>query len=484
MSARLSRLLHLFHRWLGISAGLLVLGWFVSGLVMLYSPFPRLTAEERVQHLEVLHGEAVRISPAEAAAQCPGTPRGVRLAMLAGRPVYHFSGGKPACSVWADDGRWVGPVSAEMALEAARRFLPGVTLAEPDRIERDQWSVYSSYNAHRPLYRIAADDAAGTVLYVSSKSGEVLADTNRRERLLGWLGSVPHWIYFTPLRGDDLGTWRVLVLWLPPIALLTAVAGLALGIQRVRVRRRYPRGQITPYHGWKRWHHLAGLAVGSFAITWLLSGWLSNHPFGLLEMSSPPPGSAQRLAGGPFRPSADLDLLRRQLAQVPDAREAEWYRFGGRDYLEVRTLAGPRRLDDQAHVAAPIDVATLAAAVEAIEHRPVAHAELIDREDLYHYGRSSPAVLPAARIRLADAQDTTWYLDPATGRILQRIDDANRWHRWVFNALHRLDFPPLASLPGLREGLITLLCLLGASLAGSGCVIGWRRLFRRRRPPA
>ena len=61
------------------------------------------------------------------------------------------------------------------------------------------------------------------------------------------------------------------------------------------------------------------------------------------------------------------------------------------------------------------------------------------------------------------------------------MDAANRLHRWVFNGLHRLDFPPLGALPALREGLITVLCLLGAALATSGCVMGVRRL-RRRRP--
>ena len=91
--------------------------------------------------------------------------------------------------------------------------------------------------------------------------------------------------------------------------------------------------------------------------------------------------------------------------------------------------------------------------------------------------------MKAARIRLADEQDTTWYLDPASGRVLARIDNPNRLHRWVFNGLHRLDFPPLTALPALREALITLLCLLGITLASTGCVLGWRRLRHRKPTP-
>jgi hypothetical protein len=251
--------------------------------------------------------------------------------------------------------------------------------------------------------------------------------------------------------------------------------------QRLRLRHRYPRGQVTPYRGWKRWHHLLGLGVGGLAFTWLLSGWLSNHPFGLLEFSGLPKGAAQRLAGVAFSPADDLALLKRQLAAAPGGREAEWYRFGGRHYLEVRSPDGSRRLDDQARPAPPIPPETLASMIAAIEGQPVAQAELIHEADLYHYGRRNPAVLPAVRIRLADPEETTWYLDPASGRVLGRVDAANRLHRWVFNGLHRLDFPPLGALPALREGLITVLCLLGAALATSGCVMGVRRL-RRRRP--
>lgn len=477
------RLLHLAHRWLGIASGLLILGWFVSGLVMLYVPFPKLTPDERFAHLEPLRAESLRLAPAEAARACAGAPRSLRLAMGGGHPVYHFVTPDGACSVRADDGRRV-EVSAEVVRDAVRRFAPTATPLAIDPIERDQWTVYATYDVHRPLLRVPLDDAAGTTLYVSSRSGEVLADTTRFERGWNWIGTVVHWIYFTPLRGDDTRLWRQLVLWLPVPAVLAVGAGLALGVQRLRLRRRYPRGAVTPYRGWKRWHHLLGLGAGTLAASWLVSGWLSNHPFGLLPFSGLPKGATQTLAGLPFRPADDLGLLRRQLAQVEDAREAEWYRFGGRSYLEVRTPGRATRLDDLARPAPPFSPEALAAAIEAVEGRPVDRAELIHEPDLYHYGRRNQVVLPAARIRVADAEDTTWYLDPATGRVLSRIDDANRLHRWVFNALHRLDVPPLHALPGLREGLATALCVLGALLAGSGCVLATRRLARRRRSPA
>lgn len=481
MKALVSRALYLIHRWLGIATCLLVLMWFVSGLVMLYVPFPKLTAEERLPHLAPIAAEALRISPAAALAACPGKFRSVRLAMVGARPAYHFILDSGACSAWTDTGEPLGPVSPETAQARARDFLGATDVGPAEVIERDQWTVYASYNAHRPLYRIVANDAADSVIYVSPRSGEVLVDTTRFERGWNWIGTVLHWIYFTPLRSrGDSDTWRWIVMGLSFPALLAASSGLWLGLTRLRIVKRYPRGRITPYRGTKRWHHLLGLTAGLFAFTWLLSGWLSVHPFGLLKLNGLPPGAARQLAGGALRASDDLPLLQRQLARAPGAREAEWFRFGGKDYLEISTDTVKLRFNDQAAAAAPILPETFAAAIRSIEKTAIASAELIHAEDLYYYSRSTPRALPAVRVRLADPEETTWYLDPATGRILLRVDSASRAHRWIFNALHRLDFPPLG-YSSAWTAVITTLCLLGAMLAASACVIGWRRT-RQKKP--
>ncbi len=49
-------------------------------------------------------------------------------------------------------------------------------------------------------------------------------------------------------------------------------------------------------------------------------------------------------------------------------------------------------------------------------------------------------------------------------------------YRWLYQALHTLDFPALAMRPALRTTLITLLCLMGACFSVTATVIAWRRL--------
>ena len=46
LSHQLKRWLYLTHRWIGIVTCLLFAMWFVSGLVMLYVPFPELKPAE------------------------------------------------------------------------------------------------------------------------------------------------------------------------------------------------------------------------------------------------------------------------------------------------------------------------------------------------------------------------------------------------------------------------------------------------------
>ena len=102
-----------------------------------------------------------------------------------------------------------------------------------DFADYDQWTVPNGFDRHRPLYRIALNDDAGTELYVSSVTGEVVLDTTRRERAWNYVGSVTHWIYPRLLRRSH-GAWDATVWSLSLVALIAAISGSVLGILRVK----------------------------------------------------------------------------------------------------------------------------------------------------------------------------------------------------------------------------------------------------------
>src|SRR5439155_10918074 len=70
-----------------------------------------------------------------------------------------------------------------------------------------------------------------------------------------------------------------------------------------------------------------------------------------------------------------------------------------------------------------------------------------------------------------------WFdIDSAEGSVLQRLDASRRAYRWLYSALHTLDFPVLVTHPRLRDVLIVGLCALRLVFSITGIVIGWRRL--------
>nr|WP_229265488.1 PepSY domain-containing protein [Duganella sp. 1224] len=480
------RQLHLWHRWLGIALGLLVLLWFGSGIVMMYVPYPSLTAQERMAWLPPIDARQVRVDAGAAwhAATWPDNarpdnaaamPDEVRLTMVAGRPAYHFKRDGLWLSVWADSGQPLR-VTPALAMDSARIAAPGAHAMTAELIDIDQWS-FGSLQAHRPLYRVRADDAAGSVLYISSRSGELVRDTTRGERAWNWTGSVIHWIYFTPLRTHGQ-PWRQVVMWTSGAALLLAMLGMVLGIQRLRLRRRYAGGRRSPYRGWQAWHHWLGLGAGTLMMTWLFSGWLSVTPFDWL--ASPGVTARDRLAfagGALSRDDLAIDVAG-IVARHPGVLELEWRRVDGQLYLSALERAQRRLLDARTGAPALPGDAQVLRAVRALRPGVAVTVDLMTSEDSYHYSHHNRAVLPVLRARFAQADEATFYIDPAQGELAGYADYRSKWNRWLFNGLHQLDFAALLRVRPVWDGMVMVLCLLGGAATLAGVILGWRRISR------
>lgn len=505
-SAAFLRALHLFHRWSGIALAALVLAWFVSGLIMVFVDRPRWSEQERLSALPPLaaasaaHTAATWQPPWEAwrALKRADLPESVRLHRIGKRSVYRFQTREHTwLTVDAADGRrltaedFTAEAAIRRALEASAAKAgrhantsnaaglgspaPAVTL-----ITRDQWTVTARFDPLRPFYRVDLNDADGQTFYVSRQTGEVVLDMTRAERLWNWFGTTVHWIYITPLRAAPK-VWRQVVIWLSFAALLMALSGLWLGIQRLRIRQPYPGGRFSPYRdGWKLWHHWLGLAGSIFLIAWLFSGWISMTPFGFIRGSQLSAEERQWLAGGPL----DAELLQHAVPrELPDdVREIRWLRFAGRP-LALLQGVGSSRLIALGTDEPPLTALPLAEIVRrAAGLLPDAHihaTEWLETPNSEYYPRRhGTLILPVVRIRFNDANHTTYYIDPANGSVVRKIDDYGRRYRWMFSALHRFDFPPLDFWENGRIALIIAASLLGIALCLGAGVLAWKRFQR------
>ena len=241
---KLKRALFFIHRWLGIVMCAFFFLWFASGMVMMYVEYPELTRDERLKSLPPLDLGSIKHSPYSVveSLNIPSVFSSVSLSSVQGRPAYHF--GSPASEttiVFADTAEMFRGADREGALEEA--VLSGFSSldSEPNYdglVQIDQWTVTSSLNKHRPLHKVSLGDQKGTALYISSLTGQVVRDTNRRERFWNWLGSTIHWIYPYQLRKHN-ALWRDVIVYLSILGLFSVLTGTIIGLLRLRPFKKF-----------------------------------------------------------------------------------------------------------------------------------------------------------------------------------------------------------------------------------------------------
>jgi uncharacterized iron-regulated membrane protein len=473
---RLKRWLYLTHRWVGIVTCLLFAMWFVSGLVMLYVPFPELKQSEWLAGQAPIAWSKVAIGPQQVVSG-EGDVRSLALEMQGDAPVWRVA-------------EWDGSSASYSAVNGAR--IAQVGKAEASRIAslfgrapatgaeliyNDQWSVPGNFNRDRPLWKVSLGGEGGKVLYVSSRSGAVVLDTNERERFWNWLGSVPHWLYPRVLR-EFPEAWRQVVMWVSGPCIIGALAGLLIGILRIRPgRHRFSKNRVTPYRGWMKWHHVAGLVGGVFLATWIFSGWLSVDPGRFFDRGGV--GDAERQVYAGNAPIAQTDL-KRLAVLAPDARRVEFARGAGQAFIRIEALeGGDRNLDPATLKPFSSDQRAIRArAARLIPGGRIASITVLTEPDAYWYSVDDEVPLPVLRIKFDDRARTWAHIDPVTGELLGSIDARGRVYRWLYDGLHRLDFGPLLNHPPARQWMIWLLSLAGLVISISSIWIGWRRLRR------
>jgi uncharacterized iron-regulated membrane protein len=446
--------------------------WFVSGLVMLYVPFPELKQSEWLAGQQPIAWDRVKVAP-------PRVTGTVALEMRGAEPVWRVGGEAGPATYLASTGqRAPSPSEAEARRIASLFGHAPVEIAQ--LIHNDQWTVAGGYDRDRPLWKMSLAGGGGRVLYVSSRTGAVVLDTDRQERFWNWLGSVPHWLYPTVLR-EMPEAWRQVVLWVSGPCIVGAVAGLWIGLLRIRPgKHRFSRNRMTPYRGWMKWHHIAGLVGGVFLLTWIFSGWLSVDPARYFGRGGVTEEARNAYSGGEPLPAINLDRL---AALAPDARRVETVRGAGKPFLRVEAPgSGDRDLDPTTLRPFNADQSMVRErAASLVPDARIASIAVLTQPDAYWYGVGAPVTLPVWRIKFDDRARTWVHVDPVTGELLGSIDARGRAYRWLYEGLHRLDFGILLGHPPARQVVIWVLSIAGLIVSISSVVIGWRRLRREGR---
>ena len=482
---------------------------------MMYWDFPSVGREDRLQRSPALDTSKILLSPEEAWRRLnqDRSPGGVRLETFDGRPIYTFTGGGGGRGgqragrggraggslprVYADDGSIQQTCSAEMLLRIASAWSgqPARSARLEEVTQVDQWTVGGGLRNLRPLWKYSFPD--GQQVYVAGSSGEVVQYTTRGSRLGAWLGPIPHWLYFTPLRVQQK-LWTNVVIWASGMGTIMALLGLIVGISMYSPSARYRyRGAPTgiPYVGQKRLHMILGLFFGTVACTWSFSGMLSMDPPFLTGRPAPSPGGAASLGQ---RIQATLRPMKFDLgaytAEPPQAalagmgsavvKELEFTSFDGQALYMASLADGRTRiLPVSGAPAAELDrnrifemVTSAAQPVTATEKR------ILTQYDAYYLDRHHERPLPVLFVRFNDDAHSQFYIDQRTGRVVgQHSDNSSFMTRWLYHGLHSLDFPWLYNHRPAWDIVVLVLMLGGLSLCVTSVIMGYQLLRRKLR---
>jgi hypothetical protein len=430
-------------RYLGPFAALLVLLWFLSGIVMrLGGVMPELDAASRLARLRAIDLSRVAVTPSEALARASlaSPPGEARLVAVLDRPVYKFGD----AAVFGDTGERLAELdqSGTLAIAAAFLDLPPEHLRLIEVLTSvDRWTI--PYAHALPLHRFDAEDGAGTEVYVSTRLAEVVAVTTRQDRTLAWFGEIPHRFCFVPLAANTVW-WAWLVRSSAALACAVVAAGLILSIDRFRARR----GARTSLDLVR----LVGLVL---ALTWLASGLLAMEPVARARGQSLTV-SPEVLSGGAINATAlvvvDVAGLE-PLAGGRPIKEIVFLRVQGSTFLSVDfDPQETYRLDRLLVAAETLTPRRVPFTVESIRTRlavavPARIADVVelDAYDAYYRARDGRRPLPVLRFEFDDPAGTWLHVDPTFSRIVDAVDASERRARW-FSGVHSLDLMALESL--------------------------------------
>jgi len=509
-------LLTTVHRYVGLVFCLIFVVWFASGIVMVYARMPEYGAAERLARLAPVDAASIRLTPAKALEQATlaDAPTRIRISTVRSRPVYRFFVQGEWVTVFADDGSVLERLSPDAALDVVRDAFPSErstarfveTLREPD-----QWTI--GMRAGGPLHVVSLGDASATNVYVASGTGEIVLKTDRSSRFWGYAGPVMHWFYFRPLRVKG-ELWYNLVVYGSVVGCALCIIGLVIGVYRFSLSRLRAGVSATPYAGWLRWHHYAGLIFGVITFTWLFSGLLSMEPWGisaeaaprraqvvairgdgvdtarfaitpqqLLETLERAPNLAAQTELGRRAHALDREADRQRQGAFGSAKEIELIQFMATPFYRVQDQDGRTLLltaDHGPDVKEGFTEPELrAAANAAMPGTSVQEAVWLTRYDGYYYDRAGERPLPVLRVKYADADESWLYFSARDGGLLLRETASGRPVRWLYHGLHSLDFPGLYQAGWIWDVAIVTLCTGGLLLSMTSVIVGWRFLRKR-----
>jgi hypothetical protein len=470
--------IYLLHRYLGLLLAPMVLLWSFSGLVLMYVPFPELPEQKRVVLLPTLQ-LANCCDSAFYDNIIPADVKGVALETLNNEAVIKVTDSNNVLRIYSLNSPSLFPEIDQALARSITQTVSDLRIKQIDLIEMDQWTIYSTYHKHRPLYRVSFSDDEATELYVSSTTGEVVQLTTRFQRNWSWVGTVAHWLYPQFLQQHPK-FWYGLFVGLAMFSLLLVLTGVWIGLKQLK-------NFSSPYKGINLIHHWGGVVVSAVLCAFLFSGILLMNPGGFIKYERVNTYDAFG------RTLERLDVVN---SLITLGQKAEMFSensivnitmspWNNKPYWFVTSHNGEVTHYDEHFVTAKIEQAQLEkigvklGGDDAAEEKSSIKQYLMIAEDSYYYSHKRKVELPVWKIeRDSGDSEQVFYVSPTTGKLLKTVDSSTRINRWLFSALHHWDFSHTLRQRPLWDFVLVAIMLILILFSLTGLYLSVYRLKR------
>lgn len=458
------------HKITGIAIAVFFSMWFITGVVLVYHPYPKVSEKLLYDKKETLPSSLPDLSSVRS--RMDDKVKSLSLKQFQGQTLFSIDK--------------VPSVTFPVVERVAKHWIDAPIERVDTLKEREQWVLFTKYDKELPIYKFYFDDAEKHELFISGRTAEVLQMTTAKERFWAWIGAIPHKFYIPSIR-RNVDVWQNTVAIVSGVCLVAALSGWILGICLWIKRYRKKHVWENPYKKrWYRWHFSFGLVFGIFLIAWAISGIFAMQrvPQWLVPMDGDYSFKSSRLWGKGILPLEAYQLDYRKLKEAyPDLKEVEWCRYA--DIPTYRIITGEEELliDASGDEVRPLCIPeqTIVKGLKKIHGEEVGmKVSLLEKFDNYYLSRRVSLELPVYKIEVDDTNGSLYYVNPETGYI-RYLNNNKIVRKWLFNGIHYLDVDWLVARPCLWHTLIWILCGGCLVVCISGLVLGFRKLLSKRR---
>ena len=137
------------HRITGTVIALFFAMWFITGLVLLYHPYPRLSDAEINGHYEALPDSLPAIETLTA--QLTDTLQALGIRQFQGQTLVDITTSDTTYTCCADSTLKVAPITDNTIMQVARQWVDAPVMKIDTLHERQQWVLYSRYEKNLPI---------------------------------------------------------------------------------------------------------------------------------------------------------------------------------------------------------------------------------------------------------------------------------------------------------------------------------------------